>query len=73
MKLLIMGQVRGHALNILILRFRCIMEIVKGQEFVCPKKTQSKSSVSWKTAEPVRGNETAGEFDKKYDIIEEKV
>ena len=72
-KLLIMGQVRGHALNILILRFRCIMEIVKGQEFVCPKKTQSKSSVSWKTAEPVRGNETAGEFDKKYDIIEEKV
>ena len=28
---------------------------------------------SWKTAEPVRGNETAGEPDKKYNIIEGKV
>ena len=40
------GTSQVRALNILILRFRCIMEIVKGQEFVCPKKTQSRLCAS---------------------------
>lgn len=67
------GTGQGSRIEHIDLAFPVYYGDCKGTRIRMPKKTQSKSSVSWKTAEPVRGNETAGEFDKKYDIIEEKV
>lgn len=66
------GTGQGSRIEHIDLAFPVYYGDCKGTRIRMPK-TQSKSSVSWKTAEPVRGNETAGEFDKKYDIIEEKV